>query len=180
MSETCEGYNVKDEYKSWLYENVKSEYRNNSYPFGVGIFNVRGSLNAGIIIRTACGFNAKDFFVFGDHRYDRRSCVGSHNYIPVHSNIDPQTPNELTQYLSSKGYYPVLIEQGSVDIKHFNPEKLNGLMPCLIFGSESHGIPEEFCYTCLTYSIEMKSVIRSLNVSSAAAIAIHAISSKFS
>lgn len=180
MSETCEGYNVADNFKSWSYNDVKKYYNQHSLPFSVGIFNVRGSLNAGIIIRTACAFHAKDFFVFGDHRYDKRSCVGSHNYINVHNYLNPETPEELCVILKERNYYPVLIEQGGFDIDFFQPETQNDLMPCLIFGSESHGIPQEFIDQIWTYSIRMKGVIRSLNVSSAASIVIEKVSNKLS
>jgi tRNA G18 (ribose-2'-O)-methylase SpoU len=161
----CNDFNVKDCFKNYTLNQLQQYVKENTRPFGVGIFNLKGSLNTGNIIRTAAAFSAADFFIIGNRQFDRRSLVGAGNYINVvymeEYNID---------IINSLGYYPVFIEQGGKDINTFIPKG----KPLLIFGNEATGIPEKYL-TEEHYSITQTGVIRSLNVSSAAAIAINII-----
>jgi tRNA G18 (ribose-2'-O)-methylase SpoU len=168
---SCENYNVQDRFKSFTLEEVQTYAKQSSLPFGVACFNVKGSLNTGTIIRTACCFSAADVFIIGPQRFDRRSLVGSNNYISI-------APLDDINQLSSFGYYPVYIEQGGKDLSTFTIS--SSLKPCLVFGSESSGIPQTLLENAEHYSITQFGVLRSLNVSAAAAIAInhvaHAVS----
>lgn len=178
MSETCESFNVRDEYKSWNFTDLVTLYKDTALPFAVACFNVKGSLNTGVILRTACCFSAEKFFVIGEHRFDRRSCVGSQNYIPIDFLDRTPTPVELDEYLWNEGYYSVFIEQGGYPIDEINVLPYRNKKPCLIFGNESNGVPSEFLKDAVVYSIPQYGVMRSLNVSSAASISIEKVATK--
>ena len=175
---TCEKFNVVDKFKTWTYEDVVKYYSLSALPYAVACFNIKGSLNTGNILRTSCCFSAERFFVIGDHRFDRRSCVGSQNYIPIDFLDCTPNPQELDQYLWERGYYSVFIEQGGYDINEINVLPYRNRKPCLIFGNESNGIPEEYLQDAVIYSIPQFGVMRSLNVSSAASICIEKVATK--
>ena len=76
-------YNVHDHLKAYDVPTLKDITEQDRLPFAVCIINLVGDLNTGIIIRTANLMGAEKVFVFGRRRYDRRSTVGSHNYVDV-------------------------------------------------------------------------------------------------
>ena len=178
MEITCEAFNVQDQFKSWRYEDVVEHYRRIALPFAVASINVQGDLNIGNIIRTACVFAARDFFILGRRRFDRRSTVGATNYIPFTAGPEELTVENLNFFLNERGYRPVFIEQGGANINRFNWN--DDLLPCLIMGAENGGVPAELISpNDPVYSIEQYGVMRCLNVSSAAAIAISVVASRF-
>ena len=164
--------------------------------FSVCLFNVRTSGNIGMIIRSACILGCKQVFLCGRKRYDRRFTVGSENYIPVIYHEDPLTvtincvkgtiPTEYVEILDyspddfismCENQTPVFIEQNGTDIRDVCFKSIPN--PILIFGNESFGIPADFIKIIKkripqtsVVSIPQYSVLRSMNVSMAASIAI--------
>lgn len=193
-------YNVHDHLKDLTVEELQALTAKDRLPFAVTVINLDGSLNVGIIIRTACLLGAERVFVFGRRKYDVRSCVGSHNYIPIervngfveNRLVNPEegeiNPTEFIDAVMTKhDYYPIFVETGGQDLTEFLDEcaKLGGPVlhydgiykPCLVFGSESKGIPESLIKACgyddvlpPIVSIPQLGVIRSFNVSAAASI----------
>jgi tRNA G18 (ribose-2'-O)-methylase SpoU len=182
-----EMYNVHDHLKGKSVEELKQINQQDRLPYGVAVINLTGSLNIGVIIRTACNLGAERVIVFGRRKYDARSCVGSHNYIPVEriggfvEEMAPEMqidPVKFLQTMTDFNYMPVFLEtpckyeigdlswQGTAKLAH-----MGGPKPCLVFGSESKGIPETIMSQGLTYSVPQLGVIRSYNVSAAASIA---------
>ena len=172
IAETASNHwNVRDEFKdNTLEENRQIQLTDGNY-FAVGIINVTGDLNVGMMIRTACLLGAEDVFVFGRKKIDKRSSVGAENYIPIsyYTYEDPLSmEDELIDDIQrlSQGYTPVLVEQGGTPLQYHDHNSID--YPLFLFGSESHGIPEEVCKAFPNHiSIPQWGVLRSYNVSSA-------------
>lgn len=165
-------YNVADVYKDNTVEENKQICQNDSIPFAVGAVSVTGDLNIGMMMRTASLLGARDFFIFGRKKYDKRSTVGAQNYINVH-----RLPMEVKSFhdvCHDTEYSPVFIEQGGLTLPLTEGEW--GRMPAkpmFVFGSESDGVPEDIMYTfphAPIISIPQRGVLRSFNVSSAMSI----------
>lgn len=168
-------FNVIDAYKHLPLEELKEIADSHRLPFAVAMANITGDLNTGVIIRTACVFGAEKVFIFGRRKYDRRSTVGAHHYIDVISHTTIQGPTDEFDWSSMlhtirvNGYTPVLIEQGGVSLDRMDVSLHSPI--CLVFGAEDTGIPASVCDAEICYSIPQAGILRSLNVSTAAGIA---------
>lgn len=168
-------WNIHDDLKGKSLGQLKDIQRQDSLPYAICAINVDGDLNIGNMIRTACIMGAEKFFILGKRRYDKRSAVGSYNYLDIEFlKEDAITDNiSIHQSLCRYGYYPVIIEQGGSSITNFYFGKKHGLKPCFVFGNESHGIPSSIMVNNCVVSISQKGVLRSLNVSNTASIVCH-------
>ena len=170
------GFNVHDSLKDKTVEELQKIQMADTLPFAVCVLNLTGDLNVGTILRSACLFGAQEFIIFGRRKFDIRSCVGAQNYIPVTKiagltddlQIDEKKFHEM---MLEKNLFPIFVETGGVSLWDvewcFIPTTAT---PCLIFGNETNGIPKSLMTNCLVVSIPQKGVLRSFNVSSAAAI----------
>lgn len=166
-------FNVMTELQHLSVEELRAVAKTRQLPYAVALANLTGDLNTGVIIRTACVLGAERVFVFGKRKYDRRSTVGAHNYIELahfETDTDVFPWDELLQVVRVHGYTPVLIEQGGAPLYEFDPT-LTPTPVCLIVGSEETGIPVDICRQELCYTIPQPGIVRSLNVSTAASIA---------
>lgn len=87
-------------------------------------------------------------------------------------------PEEFIAHCKMSQYTPVFVEQGGVDIRTRARTWKHIEKPLLVFGNESLGIPKSFMITVCTaipdaciVSIPQWSIMRSLNISNAASIA---------
>ncbi len=174
--------NVRDELKSNTVEQNQAIARSTTKNFAVATFDLKGDLNLGSIIRTAHLTGARDFFILSHRQWDRRSAVGTHNYINVEKHDECKDFESTKLMLATKGYYPVVVEHGGQDlakwIKRHNGffRKILGtppLMPAFIFGPEDTGFPSDWPRHI---SLKQTGVSRSYNVSSAAAIVLYGFS----
>ena len=179
---TCMDFNVADEFKSLSLSEVQQFQKNNSLPYSIALLNLKGGLNIGNIIRSAVIFGAQRVYIIGKKRFDRRSCVGAQNYIDlkfIEKDVeDEKNQSQILDTIFCDGYTPSFIEQGGFDLNcenfYYLPKQ------CLIFGEESCGIPQSMMehndlYGGKVYSIPQVGVLRSLNVSSAAAIVLNKV-----
>lgn len=173
-------FNVRTELQSWPLEEIQAYAKNTALPFAVALANLTGDLNTGNIIRSAAIFGAEQVYVFGRKRYDRRSTVGAHHYVPVQHHIyeDIFDWEATLQTIRLSGYTPILVEQaGKYPMHEF---KLQSYHPvCLVFGPENVGIPTEICQSEQSYHIPQYGVLRSLNVATAAGIAMYHVMQQF-
>lgn len=179
-------YNVIDDLKDLPLEELKAVAKARSLPFAVALANVTGDLNTGMVIRTSCVLGAEKVFIFGKRKYDRRATVGAHHYIDVEaytlSRDEGQTFDwdEMLRVIRINGYTPVLIEQGGTVLSNLTSSLIEEIgQVCLVFGAEDMGIPANVCATEQCFSIPQIGIIRSLNVSAAASIAIHHVASTY-
>lgn len=166
-------FNVQTEYQHLPVEELRAIAETRQLPYAVALANITGDLNTGVIIRTACVMGAERVFLFGKKKYDRRSTVGAHHYIELaYYESDPEPFNwvDMIHTIRVNGYTPVIIEQGGAPLYNFDPLTLP-LPICLIMGSEETGVPSNICEAELCYTIPQPGILRSLNVSTAAGIA---------
>ena len=144
-------------------------------------------------MRTASLMGAERFIIYGKHGYDRRSTVGAHNYINIvkAGSIDREGSMEidysgLMPLMASYQLSPIFFDTGGIPLNELNMKEYDlyyhrfGYSPCLIFGNEGMGLPSELTNGKRVVTIPQRGVLRSLNVSSAASIAIHHFSSYLS
>jgi tRNA G18 (ribose-2'-O)-methylase SpoU len=172
---SSEMFNVADVYKQNSYEENVQIQKNASRKFSVGAINITGCLNIGVMIRSACLLGAENFYIFGRRSFDKRSTVGAEKYINIvqYSYDDPLTAGEnMVKDITVLADKHIVIgcEQGGREVGSRNGRWVKGLNPLFLFGSESHGLPEEVVELIPTYnlvSIPQVGVMRSFNVSAA-------------
>lgn len=134
------------------------------YDFCVCAINFSYDINLGVLIRTAEGVGAKEFFILGVPFFNRTSAKGAENYIPI---ITFQDEEQFILHLRARGYYLVGVQQSNISVNGFEfqfPPK-----PAFIFGSEGEGIPLSLRkkIDCMV-ELPMFGYIDSLNVTNAA------------
>lgn len=167
-------FNVADEFKHLALEELKTIASARQLPFAVALANISGDLNTGVMIRTACVLGAEKVFIFGRRKYDRRSTVGAHHYIDILHQDCASADNTFDwdtalHTIRVNGYTPVLIEQNGQPLHQLDVSLYHPL--CLVMGAEDCGIPEDVCAKEVVYTIPQPGILRSLNVSTAAGIA---------
>lgn len=160
-------WNIKDQLQGLDLSEIRAQQP--KFGFAIALLNIDGGLNIGSMIRSAVIFGADKVYLIGGRRFDRRSTVGSHNYIEIeHIPISEDDPMLLGK-IKDDGYTPVAIEQGGANIS----EIANLENPCFLFGAESRGLSKNITDRCNCYEIPQYGVLRSLNVSSAASIVLY-------
>jgi len=166
-------YNVHTPLQKLTTEKVQSISKGLALPFVMMAYNLHGDVNIGMMMRTAVILGASDFYLVGRRRYDRRTEVGSRNYITLHrhKSVDKQ-------FFDDNKLIPIALEQGGESLEEFSFKKyLPDVLPtgwkvCFIAGSESYGISKKFLAEvgAPILTIAQYGVIRSMNVSIAASI----------
>lgn len=176
-------FNVQDKFKMVSFEELKDIQYKDTYPYSVAAFNFDGSLNLGVLIRTAVLFGARDFYIIGKKRYDRRSTVGAHNYINVHHITYDSENDEIQEILTTLNKYRIIcIEQNGYDLLEYNIGNICEVSwkpSCFVFGSESKGITKKLLSNSEIVSIPQIGIMRCLNVATCGAIVLHHISRKW-
>lgn len=167
--------NVHDELKELPTETIRDLVQMNTIPAAVAMYNVSGNLNLGSIIRTANFLGFKEVLYFGRRKWDRRGAVGTYHYTKVEYFEDEE---KFLEAITERGYNLVALEN---NISYTRPlEKMIWPKnPCIIVGEEESGIPDSVLERCEgTVEIMGRGTVRSLNVSTAAAIAMYHLSTK--
>lgn len=185
------GFNVHKRYDGLSVPELQDICKKDQNPFAVCALSVTGDLNIGSMIRTASLYGAEKFLVFGRRKFDRRGVVGASNYIEIETVNGLITDSGELSFdcnlfwatMSSNGYTPIFVEQGGEILGKFNwnsfLKKIGTFKPCLVFGNENRGIPDniltnqEQYHGAFTVSIPQCGVIRSHNVSVASGIVMH-------
>lgn len=184
-------FNVSDEYKHLSVEELRVKCDNDRLPISICLLNVTGDLNVGVSIRTALNLGAKRVFIIGHKKYDKRSCVGAHNYIDI---VKVKATDKFSLDISPEIFFdtmyqynmhPIAIEQGGMDIRTFLDNTSlskfgSGKEMCFIFGNEGMGIPNNILEGIEDIiSIPQLGVLRSFNISAAVSIAMWELSRKY-
>ena len=175
------GWNVHDFLKDKSVDEINQWCDPMRKDFHVCLLSITGDLNIGMIIRTAHNFGASSIVTIGRRTYDKRSTVGSHNYIPIHrisgfyadrNEIDPEV---FRKTMNDLNLFPIFVETGGEELGSFSwKNKVKG-NPCFVLGPEGDGICDEILsmkddFNSFIVSIPQYGAIRSFNVSAAAAI----------
>jgi tRNA G18 (ribose-2'-O)-methylase SpoU len=183
--------NVLDKYKGLTVEEIKEEIKKDRINISVIVENLKGNLNLGIITRLVNAFGFNSVYYYGQRQWDRRSSVGTHNYTDVKR---LKTIQELKEKIEgclvlgaeliteNREQYNIISisdylknEQLSIDfINKLNLAKEKSKDIYIIFGEEESGISKELLELCnQIIEIEQWGSVRSLNVSSSAAIILY-------
>lgn len=181
-----ETLNVRDDLQALSPEELRKVYLDNCNKDAVMCLNLTGEINIGMVIRTASLFSMGKVIIVGKRKYDKRTTVGMHNYIPleivkatsgVHN--DSFCVSEIVDLIENykKNYNIVFVEHGGIllkDIHKVLDDKID--KPTMfIMGSENNGIPEEILNikdTCRV-SITQKGIGRSFNVATAFSMVVY-------
>lgn len=186
-------WNVNDIFQDLPLTDIRKINDSLKKDYSVAVLNLRGDLNVGMTMRTAAIYSAQKFFIFGRKKYDARSCVGAKNYIDVKHVSDAGKQNKISlekfkETMIENNLIPYFIEQGGVPITNFSWSSEYDIIPedkqiCLVFGNEGDGIQDDILdlrhyFGTEILSIPQSGIMRSLNVSVAAGIAIWDLVSK--
>ena len=162
--------NVLDQYKEKTPEEIKAIYEGNSCKAAVAMSHLTGDFNLGTVIRNANFFGFKEaFYIGGSRQWDRRSAVGTHNYIPL------THFKTIDEFIAEVWFdYCLIALECNVKDRYIDnmfefkwPEK-----SLIIVGEEQSGLPKELLDRC-AYIVEIPAygTVRSMNVGTASGIA---------
>jgi tRNA G18 (ribose-2'-O)-methylase SpoU len=167
--------NVIDEFKSIPDEEIKEKLVERSNGFAVLMTHVEGDFNIGTVIRSANFHGAMEFFYYGKKKMDRRGCVGVYKYTPVNYLEGYDDLLKLKERYTFVGFENNV--PGTVPLYEFDWNLSKP--PCVVVGEECNGIHEEVMKLCdVLVEIPNYGSIRSLNVGTAASIAMYDYVSK--
>jgi tRNA G18 (ribose-2'-O)-methylase SpoU len=163
--------NVVDRYRYWTMAAIVADLDTRRHGFHVAIENWQHDFNIGTIVRTANAFLAAEVHIVGNRRWNRRGAMVTDRYQHVRHHEDAAG---LAAYLHG-------LEQ---PVRLFGIDNLPGSLHletmelprdvCFLFGQEGPGLSEQAREVCDgTFSIAQFGSTRSINASSAAAIAMH-------
>ncbi|GAA1127900.1 TrmH family RNA methyltransferase [Nocardioides aquiterrae] len=161
--------NVVDRYRYWTVEAIVADLDTRRHDFHVAIENWQHDFNIGTIVRTANAFLAAEVHIVGNRRWNRRGAMVTDRYQHVRHHADVPA---LAAYLHPLGVTLLGIDNlpGSLHLETTTvPRKV-----CFLFGQEGPGLSAGARAACDgTFSIAQFGSTRSINASSAAAIAMH-------
>lgn len=162
--------NVIDEFKPLTENEIHARLQERTNGFAVLMTHVEGDFNIGTVMRSSNFFGAREFYYWGKKRFDRRSCVGVHNYTPLNfldSLEDVRALKEKYSFVGMENNVPGTIPIHEFDWRLEKP-------PCIVVGEECNGIHEDVMNLCdRLVEIPNYGSIRSINVGAAAALAMY-------
>lgn len=164
--------NVVDRYRYWTVEAIVADLDTRRHGFHVAIENWQHDFNIGTIVRTANAFLAAEVHIVGNRRWNRRGAMVTDRYQHVRHHADVAALAAYLHELPGGGVVLLGIDNlpGSLHLETADlPERV-----CFLFGQEGPGLSEGAREACDgTFSIAQFGSTRSINASSAAAIAMH-------
>lgn len=167
--------NVIDYYKEWENDQIKADLDTKRLPFIVGFENISGDFNKASGIRNSNAFLAKESWIIGNKRWDRRGAVGTYNYIHLKyaPSLDHIYLNE--PHIRDMRWVAVDNVPGATPITDYEwkPDTF------MIFGEEARGIsPMGLGMADDVVMIPQLGSVRSLNVSVASGIVMYDYATK--
>lgn len=165
--------NVHDHLKNKTVSEIQSYYIDSSIPAAAAMMHILGDFNLGSLIRSANFYGFKEtIYIGGKKSFDRRSTVGTHNYIPT---IHVKTEDEFINFCLNK-YSMICVENNIPEYSHktislFDDDVFEKIEnpPIFIFGEEQSGISDSILSACdRIITIPHYGSVRSLNVGSCA------------
>lgn len=165
--------NVIDYYAYWTTEAIKADLDTKRHNFSILVSNKINDFNIGTVIRNSNAFLARDVFVYGRKRYDRRGTVGTHLYQNI------SFIKEIEEIQFPDDYILVAMENTpeAIPLDSFDWPKDRHVV--MIFGQENEGVSHELLDLAhhVVY-IRQYGSVRSLNVGTASGIAMFDYCSK--
>lgn len=172
QEERDNAYNLDSECDDMTKDEIVDMRNAISLPFVVACFNLNGTSNMSVIMRTAEIMGCNWFAFFGRRWYDKRATIGSHAYLNTQyiddvfdldmNNLLDSTINKgnLVSFFITHNLIPVFIELPKDDsVPHELCHKVDwcGLYEdaintesriCFVLGNESLGIPDDVLKYC--------------------------------
>jgi tRNA G18 (ribose-2'-O)-methylase SpoU len=163
--------NVVDRYRYWTLDAIVADLDTRRHGFHVAIENWQHDFNIGTIVRTANAFLAAEVHIVGNRRWNRRGAMVTDRYQHVRHHVDAES---LATYLHGLATPVRLLGIDNLPgSAHLETMELPRDV-CFLFGQEGPGLSEQAREVCDgTFSIAQFGSTRSINASSAAAIAMH-------
>ena len=163
--------NVVDRYRYWTLDAIVVDLDTRRHGFHVAIENWQHDFNIGTIVRTANAFLAAEVHIVGNRRWNRRGAMVTDRYQHVRHHDDAAS---LATYLHGLATPVRLLGIDNLPgSAHLETMELPRDV-CFLFGQEGPGLSERAREVCDgTFSIAQFGSTRSINASSAAAIAMH-------
>lgn len=162
--------NVIDSLQTFEDAEVVEIARQQATNLSVLAMNVSFCKNVGNIVRTASFMGCENFYLYGCRKFDRSTAVGSYKYIPVTTIEYKEDLDEVLSKYDSIVSMEVDPRSTSLYTHTFDPFNKKTL---LVVGAEDEGVPE-YILERSTHILQVprQGVLRCLNVSSVAAMAI--------
>lgn len=170
----CIKYNVHTVFQDKSTEELSKIAKKIAVPAHLMLFNLDGNMNIAMSIRSAAVNGFSHVWIVGRRKYDARPEVGAKHYVDVRKK---DTLDDPVAFFKEQGLQPILLEQGGTPLEEYTFKNISTAGPvCFVVGSESHGIPKSFLSQMKDaprLTISQYGMIRSLNVSIAASIAMY-------
>ena len=161
--------NVVDRYRYWSMEAIVADLDTRRHGFHVAIENWQHDFNIGTIVRTANAFLAAEVHIVGKRRWNKRGAMVTDRYQHLRHHA---TVEELAEHVHGQDVQLLGIDNlpGSAHVETMEmPRRV-----CFLFGQEGPGLSARAREVVDgTFSIAQFGSTRSINASSAAAIAMH-------
>lgn len=160
--------NVQDLYKQSTDAEIRADLEKTRSEAVQVIINTENDFNVATTIRSHNALNAKELYVVGRRRYDRRGTVGTHNYSTIFSsdNVD-----DVFDKLHADGYTIYAVD----NIMEYSPKNIWDVdfpaKSAFVYGTENEGLTEDIIKKCddMVF-IQMYGSTRSFNLATAASI----------
>lgn len=162
--------NVIDYYKEWETDQIKADLDTRRLPFVVGFENLSGDFNKATGIRNANAFMAKESWIIGQRKWDKRGAVGTQHYNHIKYSDDLNNIYLNHPDIRSMRWVAIDNVPGAIPITHYEwkPDSF------MIFGEEQRGLTSMALGMSddVVYIPQLGSV-RSLNVGTASGIVMY-------
>lgn len=159
--------NVTDEFKGVNITDIIERLDERGVELQIAVENTLRDYNMGTIVRTANAFGVRHIHVIGRRQWNKRGAMATDKYLHVHYHA---SVDEFAEKMIGKTL--VAIENNVDSISLLQAKLLRNTV--LIFGQEGPGIsPELLEKAAQVVHIEQLGSTRSLNVASAAAVAMY-------
>ena len=167
--------NVIDYYKEWETDQIKADLDTRRLPFIAAFENLSGDFNKATGMRNANAFMAKEVWIVGDKKWDRRGAVGTHNYMHLKHSPDLESIWLNNESIRKMRWVAVDNIPGATPITQYDWKKDT----FMIFGEERRGVSNSSLSLAddVVYIPQLGSV-RSLNVGTACGIVMYDYVSK--
>ena len=157
--------NICDYYKYWKHEAILADQDKNRCELVIAAENFANDFNISTVIRSSNAFLCKKVVIVGRRKWDRRGAVGMHHYEHI------EWSSTLEEVIQAYPEHRIVSLDNVPSAKNIY-EYVWAQKTLLILGQESIGVTQEAlnCSHEVVY-IPQHGAVRSLNVGSAASIA---------